>query len=105
MNTTEPTNGKTLIVRAAKKTIQPDNVEIDAIEFQRYAITIVSLQECQLIVNNFGPKGAQQMEDERSLTTEERLAKKKGGKPAITPAEIERRFQNARVLDSKGRDC
>jgi hypothetical protein len=104
-NGTSRVGSKTLIVKATKKTTQPDIVEIEDIEFQTIAVTIAGLEDCQLIVNNFGTKGAQQMEDERSRTQEERLAAKKGGKKAITPEEIDRRFQNARVLDSKGRDC
>lgn len=109
MNSTEATtNGRakhetTLRVKAASKTPQADEISIEAIEVLPIPITIIG--KSQLIVNNFGEKGAQQMEDERARSKEERLAIKKMGKPAITPAEIERRFQNARVLDSKGRDC
>lgn len=109
-NGTTKTNGHTngtteLKVKPAKRTPHPDLVEIEQIEIQTMPVTIVGLPDCQLIVNNFGSKGLQQMEDERSRTAEEKLALKKGGKKAITVEEIDRRFQNARVLDSKGRDC
>ena len=96
-------SGTTVRVKPATKTPQPAVTEISAIETLTIEITIVG--KSQLIVNNFGPKMAQQMEDERSLTAEERLERKKGGKKAITQEEIDRRFQNARCLDSKGRDC
>jgi hypothetical protein len=110
MNTTTQENGharkakgKSLLVKPAKLTEQPNEVEIHEIEFLTVDITIVG--KSQLMVNNFGPKSAQQMEDERALTKEERLEIKKHGKPPITPAEIERRWQAARCLDSKKRDC
>jgi hypothetical protein len=108
MNNVTHTNGKkigrsTLNVKAATYTEQPDEIEISAIEVVTMAVTIVG--KSPLIVNNFGTKGAQQMEDERARTKEEKLEIKKGGKPAITPVEIERRFQAARLLDSKKRDC
>lgn len=96
-------NGTTLKIAKAKKTAQPEEVIISAIETQTIELTLIG--KSQLIVNNFGTKGLQQMEDLRSRTEEERRAAKKGGKPAIDAAEIERRFQAARVLDSKGRDC
>lgn len=92
-----------LQIKAATRTPQPKEMEIDDIEVVTMHVMIVGTS--QLIVNNFGWKGAQQMEDTRALTAEEKRALKKGGKPAITPDEIERRFQNARLLDSKGRDC
>jgi len=113
MNTTTQTNGHakktkvngstTLNLKPASKTEQPDTIDILAIETRTMQITI--LGKSQLIVNNFGTKGLQQMEDERSRTAEEKLEAKKAGKKAITPQEIERRFQAARCLDSKGRDC
>ena len=108
MNSTTTQNGKhakgtTLTVKPATKTEQPDEIEISQIEVLTIGVTIKG--KSQLIVNNFGAKGLQQMEDERGRSKEEKLMAKKGGKPAITPAEIERRFQNARVLDSEGRDC
>ncbi len=108
MNTTtnghvKTARGTTVRVTAATKTLQPAEVEIEAIETQTVAFTIEG--KSQLIVNNFGSKGLQQMEDLRSKTAEERRAEKKGGKKAITPEEISLRFQAARVLDSKGRDC
>ena len=96
-------NGTTLLVKPSTKTEQPEQVEINEIEILTIALTIEA--KSQLIVNNFGPKGAQQMEDERALSKEAKLERKKGGKPAITPEEIERRFQAARLLDSQGRDC
>ena len=103
------TNGKAkktgtmLHVKAATVTEQPDVAEISGIETLTVAVTVEG--RSQLIVNNFGTKGLRQMEDERSRTTEEKLAIKKGGKKPITSAEIERRYQAARCLDSKGRDC
>jgi|GEM_PF-6898334 len=112
MNTTTTTDGHnkktkakgtTLLVKAATQTAQPDEVEINQIE--TLTVKIVIAGKSQLIVNNFGTKGAQQMEDERARTKEEKLEIKKGGKPPITPEEIERRFQNARVLDRNGQDC
>src|SRR5580692_11008943 len=108
MNTTTHSNGKaakarSIIVTPATVTEQPDVMSIIDIETLTVPVTIIG--KSQLIVNNFGPKGAQQMEDERALSKEEKLERKKGGKPAITPDEIERRFQNARLLDSEGRDC
>jgi|SRR5271155_642063 len=93
----------TVHVKPATKTPQPEISEIVDIETKTIQVTIVA--KSQLICNNFGPKGAQQMEDERALSAEEKLERKKGGKKPITPAEIDRRFQNARLLDSKGRDC
>lgn len=110
MNTTTHTNGHakkvngtTLLVKEATKTEQPSKVEISEIEVLTVEVTIEG--RSQIIVNNFGPKGAQQLEDERALTKEEKLEARKRGRIAITPEEIERRFQNARLVDSKGRDC
>lgn len=96
-------NGTTVRVKKASHTEQPEEVEILDIEVLTIALTIVG--KSQLIVNNFGTKGLQQMEDMRSRTQEQKLAEKKGGKKPVTADEIELRFQNARVLDSKGRDC
>jgi hypothetical protein len=93
----------TVLVKAASVTKQSSEVEIENIEVQTIPLTIVG--KSQLIVNNFGTKGLQQMEDERALSREDKVSLKKQGKPPITSEEIERRFQNARVLDSKGRDC
>ena len=93
----------TVLVKNATRTEQPSEVEIFDIERQTIEITIEG--QSQLIINNFGPKGAQQLEDMRALTKEEKRENKKNGKTAITPAEIERRFQAARLLDNKGRDC
>jgi hypothetical protein len=95
--------GGVVIVKPAKSTKPAPVTTLTDIEATERGITIVG--KSQLIVNNFGPKGAQQMEDQRSLTAEEKRSLKKGGKPAITPEEIERRFQNARLLNSKGQDC
>lgn len=113
MDSTQHTNGHarrmrsdrttTLLVKPPTKTEQPDEVSIHEIEVLSIEVTIAG--KSQLIVNNFGPKGAQQMEDERARSKEERLEAKKHGKAAITPEEIERRFQAARCLDSKKRDC
>jgi hypothetical protein len=101
---TKKTNGTThLHVKVPKKTEQPKEIELEGIETQSAIVSIFS--RSQLIVNNFGSKGVQQMEDQRALSQEEKKALKKHGKPPITPEEIERRFQNARLLDSKGRDC
>lgn len=97
-------SGKTTLkVKAASHTEQPEEAFIEQIEIQTIPLRIVGMS--QLIVNNFGSKGAEQMESDRARTAEEKHAAKKGGKPPITTAEIERRFQAARVLDSKGRDC
>ncbi len=93
----------TVNVKPSTRTAEPDEISIHDIEVRTVQITIAG--KSQLIVNNFGPKGAQQMEDERALSKEEKLERKKAGKKAIDPEEIERRFQNARLLDSKGRDC
>ncbi len=109
--TTTTTNGTsktknretTVHIEPATTTPQPDQIGIHDVETLTLEVTIQN--RSQLICNNFGPKGAQQMEDERARTKEEKLAIKKGGKPAITPEEIERRFQNARLLNSKGVDC
>ncbi len=93
----------TVKVTPPTTTQQPDEVEIHHIEVQTIQIEIRG--KSQLICNNFGPKGAQQMEDERARTKEEKLEAKKGGKAPISPEVIEQRFQNARLRDSKGRDC
>jgi len=107
MNTTTnghaKSNGTTLRIAKPKKTAQPEEITISPIETQMVECTIIG--KSQLIVNNFGTKGLQQMEDMRARTSEEKLAEKKGGKKPVTAAEIEKRFQAARVLDSKGRDC
>jgi hypothetical protein len=106
MNTSH-TNGATrstlVKITPAKRTQQPSEVEIENIETLTVPVTIVG--KSQLIVNNFGAKGAQQLEDQRALTKEEREQQRKNGKKEISPAEIERRFQAARCLNSKGEDC
>ena len=109
MNQTTQHNGHakakstTLVVKAATKTEISETISIEQIEVRTILMIIVG--KSQLIVNNFGTKGLQQMENDRALTKEERVSLKKQGKPPITPEEIERRFQAARVLDAKGRDC
>jgi hypothetical protein len=97
------TNGTVLHVKPPTVTPQPDVAEIVEIEVRTIEVEIVG--KSPLIVNNFGAKGAQQMEDERALTAEEKLSRKKSGKKPIDAAEIERRYQAARCIDSKGRDC
>lgn len=101
------TNGtkREVLIKPATETKQPDRVEIYDIEKTTIEATIKCEPDCQLICNNFGWKSIQQMEDNRALTKEQRVEEKKHGKPPVTPEVIEQRFQNARVLDSKGRDC
>ena len=108
MNTTSEaktqTNGKTMIhVKAATKTAQPDDIFLHEIEERTVAVTIEG--KSQLICNAFGPKSRQQMEDDRAMTKEEKVAARKTGRKPVTAEEIRTRFQNARLLDSKGRDC
>jgi hypothetical protein len=100
---TKRARGMTVQVKPAMTTPQPEIAEVNEIEVLTIEITV--LGKSQLIGNNFGPKGAQHMEDERARTQEEKLEDKKKGKPPITLEEIERRFQAARLLDSEGRDC
>lgn len=105
------TNGKakraltstTILVRGATETPIASVTEIDDIEIRTIPVRIVG--SSQLIVNNFGAKGRQQLEDTRARSEEERRADKKLGKKPITPEEIERMWQAARVLNSKGQDC
>jgi hypothetical protein len=109
MNTTtsngQAKSGRTTTINVKKptRTEQPEEVTIEGIETITIPVTIV--QKSPLIANNFGQKMMQQLEDERALTHEQRLAIKKHGKKPITTEEINRRFQAARLLDSKGRDC
>jgi len=95
--------GSRLVVTPAKRTYKHKDVSIEEIEDVLMKFTIVG--KSQLIVNNFDHKITQQMEDDRALSKEERLKRKKEGRTAVTPEEIKRRFQNARLLDSGGNDC
>lgn len=104
-NGTTKTKNRETTVRIDPATVTPQPAEIGIHDIEQLTIEVTIEGKSQIICNNFGSKGAQQMEDQRALTKEEKLAIKKGGKPAITPDEIERRFQNARLRDSKGRDC
>lgn len=95
--------GTTVHINPATETPQPETAQLHEMETLTIEVTIAG--KSQLIVNNFGQKHIQQMEDERARTQEEKLEVKKNGRIAITPAEIERRFQACRLLNSKGDDC
>jgi hypothetical protein len=111
MNTTTHTNGhaKSTSVRTlmkfakAKNTEMPTEPEVPGIEKRTIKITVVG--QSQMIINAFGSKCRDQMEQDRGQTQEEKLALRKQGKKPITPAEIKAKWQGARILDSKGRDC
>jgi hypothetical protein len=82
-------------VKRATRTTQPEKIEIPGIELQVAPISVYGLSP--LLVNNFNEKTRRELED--SQTGE---VSKKGKKP---PRHPEEEFQNARILDDKGRDC
>ena len=88
-------------LKVGKPTVQREGgYEIEEIERLTVAVTLVGLSS--LIVNNFSEKAREQMEYERGLNKEQKLEKRKAGRPPVVPEE---RFQAARILDDKGRDC
>jgi hypothetical protein len=95
------TNEGVVRLKVGKSTPQPEGgYEIEEIERSTVAITLVGLSS--LIVNNFSEKAREEMEYLRSLDKEQKLNKRKEGRPPVVPEE---RFQAARILDQKGRDC
>lgn len=104
MRTQKSTNGsagRTVVeIKPAKRTTQPDRIEIHSIEKQVIALTVVGTSD--LIVNNFHDKGVTEMEDNRRLNAEEKRAAKRAPRPPVVPEE---RYMNARVLNDEGEDC
>jgi hypothetical protein len=86
----------------AKTTPRPDKVEVSEIEKEIISITLVGIGAKQMIVQNFHEKGIYQMEEDRRMNEEQKREKKKAGRPPVIPEE---RWQLARILDEKGRDC
>jgi len=95
-----PLTGKKVKIKPAKETPRTGEVEIFDIEKQVIAVTIEG--SSPLIVNNFGTKEVQHMEDQRRLTAEDKLKAKKAPRPPVDPKE---KFESARILDEHGRDC
>lgn len=71
-------------------------------EIKKALVPVKLVGITSLLVNNFSDKSRQQMEHERSLTPEEKREKRKAGKAPVVPSE---RFEGARILDERGRDC
>jgi hypothetical protein len=93
--------GQTVVeIKAAKRTKQPEKIEIHSIEKQVIALTVVGTSE--LIVNNFNRKSVDEIEDNRRLSREEKLAARHAPRPPVVP---EARYMGARILDEDGRDC
>ena len=90
----------TLRIRPAKKVAQPKVVEIHDIHKVVVPVTIQGTSP--LIVNNFNEKSLQEIEDQRSLDADQKRERKKADRPPVIPEE---RFQLARILDDKKRDC
>jgi hypothetical protein len=96
-----PTKGQTMNtstkvnLKRATKTVQPKEIDVPDIETQITSIHIVGLSP--LLINNFSAKTRQQIED-----TQTGEVGKKGKK---SPRNPEQEYQDARILDEKGRDC
>ncbi len=97
----ETTNGHTTVeIKPAKRTKQPETIEIHSIEKQVISITAVGLSD--LIVNNFDDKSINEIEDSRRLNAEEKRAAKRAPRPPVIPEE---RYMKARIRDENGNDC
>lgn len=92
-------NGHTSIrVTKAKKTEQPKTVDIPDMEKSIVQVHLVGISP--LIVNNFTEKSIDEMEYERSGAVDAKQKRKL--RPPVVPEE---KFNAARILDEKGRDC
>jgi hypothetical protein len=89
----------TLLITPATRT-KLDGAAIQDIEKTVVTVTIAGMSP--LIVNNFGSKSVQQMEDGRRMTAEERIKAKRSAKAPVDPRE---RFAAARILNEDGEDC
>jgi hypothetical protein len=95
------TNGHTTLnIKKGKSPEMPSEIDLPEMAIIVVPVKLVGLSP--LIVNNFSDKSIQQMEDERRLSGEDKKAAKRQPRPPVDPKE---RFNAARVLDAKGRDC